>query len=87
MTTKKIALIGAGQIGGTLALIASQKSLGDVVMFDVYEGAQLPVGKKSLAYHLTFQAPNKTLTDKDVHKQRKRILKQLEQRLGAKLRE
>ena len=61
--------------------------LKEVDLFDIYEGSQLPPGKKSLAYHLTFQAPNKTLTDKDVLKQRKRILKQLEHRLGAKLRE
>ena len=60
--------------------------LKEVDLFDIYEGLQLSPGKKSLAYHLTFQAPNKTLTDKDVLKQRKRILMQLEQRLGAKLR-
>lgn len=39
MTRKKIALIGSGQIGGTLALLAAQRSLGDVVMFDVFAGA------------------------------------------------
>lgn len=60
--------------------------LKEVELFDIYEGSQLSPGKKSLAYHLTFQAPNKTLTDKDVLKQRKRILMLLEQRLGAKLR-
>ncbi len=38
MTTKKIALIGAGQIGGTLALLANLKKLGDVVLFDVFPG-------------------------------------------------
>jgi malate dehydrogenase len=38
MTTKKIALIGAGQIGGTLAMLSSLKKLGDVVLFDVFEG-------------------------------------------------
>lgn len=43
MAKKKIALIGAGQIGGTLALLASQKQLGDVVTFDVAEG--IPQGK------------------------------------------
>jgi malate dehydrogenase len=36
MANKKIALIGAGQIGGTLALLASQKRLGDVVVFDIF---------------------------------------------------
>lgn len=39
----KIALIGAGQIGGTLALLAAQKQLGDIVLFDVIEG--VPQGK------------------------------------------
>ena len=61
--------------------------LKDVELFDVYEGSQIPKGKKSLAYHLTFQAPNKTLTDKDAYKQRQRILTQLGSRLGAQLRE
>ncbi len=60
--------------------------LKEVALFDVYAGAQLPAGKKSLAYHLTFQAPDKTLQDKDVSKLRQRILKQLEQNLGATLR-
>jgi phenylalanyl-tRNA synthetase beta chain len=61
--------------------------LQQVELFDIYEGSQIPAGKKSLAYHLTFQSPSKTLTDKDVKKQRQRILKQLERQLGAKLRE
>lgn len=61
--------------------------LQDVELFDIYEGEQIAAGKKSLAYHLAFQAPDKTLTDKTVHKNRQRILKQLERQLGAKLRE
>ena len=43
MARKKISLIGAGQIGGTLALLAGQKNLGDVVLVDVAEG--IPQGK------------------------------------------
>lgn len=43
MAKRKIALIGAGNIGGTLALVALQKQLGDVVLFDVVEG--VPQGK------------------------------------------
>ncbi|HYD69319.1 malate dehydrogenase [Azospirillum sp.] len=43
MARKKIALVGAGQIGGTLALLAAQKELGDVVLFDIAEG--MPEGK------------------------------------------
>ena len=43
MSRKKISLIGAGQIGGTLALLAGQKELGDVVLVDIAEG--VPQGK------------------------------------------
>lgn len=43
MARAKIALIGAGQIGGTLAHLAAMKELGDVVMFDIAEG--IPQGK------------------------------------------
>ena len=43
MARKKIAMIGAGMIGGTLAHIAAQKELGDVVLFDIVEG--IPEGK------------------------------------------
>ncbi|WP_313135512.1 malate dehydrogenase [Paracoccus jeotgali] len=43
MARPKIALIGAGQIGGTLAHLAAMKELGDVVLFDITEG--IPQGK------------------------------------------
>ncbi len=43
MARKKIALIGAGNIGGTLAHLAALKGLGDIVLFDVVEG--IPQGK------------------------------------------
>jgi malate dehydrogenase len=43
MARKKIALIGAGQIGGTLAHLAALKELGDIVLFDIAEG--VPQGK------------------------------------------
>jgi malate dehydrogenase len=43
MARSKLALIGAGQIGGTLALLAAQKELGDVALFDIVE--DMPAGK------------------------------------------
>jgi malate dehydrogenase len=43
MARKKIALIGAGQIGGTLAHLAASKELGDIVLFDIIDG--VPQGK------------------------------------------
>ena len=52
MTTKtKIALIGAGQIGGTLALLAGIKKLGDIVLYDIAEG--MPQGKALDLAHLS----------------------------------
>src|SRR3546814_20091638 len=43
MARNKIALVGAGNIGGTLALLAGLKELGDIVLFDIVEG--VPQGK------------------------------------------
>ncbi|MEL0076800.1 MAG: malate dehydrogenase, partial [Alphaproteobacteria bacterium] len=43
MARNKISLVGAGNIGGTLALLAGLKELGDVVLFDIAEG--IPQGK------------------------------------------
>ena len=43
MSRNKIALIGAGNIGGTLAHLAGLKELGDIVLFDVIDG--VPQGK------------------------------------------
>lgn len=51
MSRKKIALIGAGQIGGTMALLAAQKELGDVVLYDIVEG--VPQGKGLDIYEAT----------------------------------
>ncbi|HEX6384724.1 MAG TPA: phenylalanine--tRNA ligase subunit beta [Anaerolineae bacterium] len=61
--------------------------LKEVELFDVYEGKPIPAGQKSLAYHLTFQSPDKTLTDREVLKNRQRIVQQLSRELGARLRE
>jgi phenylalanyl-tRNA synthetase beta chain len=60
--------------------------LKDVQLFDVYGGDPIPPGKKSLAFALTFQAPDKTLTDAIVSRQVQRIVKRLESELGAALR-
>jgi len=43
MARSKIALVGAGQVGGTIALLAGLKELGDIVLFDIIEG--VPQGK------------------------------------------
>ncbi len=67
----------------TLIRQAGGKTLVSLRLFDVYSGQPIPPGKKSLAYALTFQAPDRTLTDEDVHKQRSKILSRLERELSA----
>lgn len=62
------------------------KLLTDCRLFDVYRGANIPEGRKSVAYSLTFRADDRTLTDEEVDKNVARLLKQLEQRLGLTLR-
>jgi phenylalanyl-tRNA synthetase beta chain len=60
--------------------------LKSVQLFDVYRGAPVPEGKKSLAYALTFQSRDKTLSDALVAKQVERIVQRLRRELGAELR-
>ncbi|MFL7809024.1 MAG: phenylalanine--tRNA ligase subunit beta, partial [Anaerolineae bacterium] len=60
--------------------------LKDVRLFDVYRGDPVPQGKKSLAYALSFQAPDKTLRDDIVAKQVHRIVQRLKKELDAELR-
>ncbi len=55
-------------------------------LFDVYRGEQIGAGRKSLAYRLTYQADDRTLTDQDASKLRARIVRTLERELGAALR-
>ena len=57
-----------------------------VAIFDVYSGEQVPRGKKSLAYRVTFQSPTHTLTDNEVNKVQQQILDKLSQDLGTTLR-
>jgi malate dehydrogenase len=61
MARKKIALIGAGQIGGTLAHLASVRELGDIVLFDIVDG--VPQGKAlDLAESTPVESVNARLT-------------------------
>jgi phenylalanyl-tRNA synthetase beta chain len=62
------------------------KTVTNVRLFDVYRSEQIGSGKKSLAYSLTYQVEDRTLTDEDVTRIRQRIIRRLEQELGASLR-
>ena len=57
-----------------------------VRLFDVYEGEQVPEGKKSLAYTITYHSATETLTDKAVNALHDKVVERLNQELGAELR-
>ena len=73
------------------ALVAAAREAGgaelrEATVFDVYHGDQVGAGRKSVALHLVFQAPDRTLTDDDAAASRARIVKLLAERHGAELR-
>ncbi len=57
-----------------------------VRLFDIYEGEQVPEGKKSLAYTITYYSATETLTDKVVNALHDKVVKRLNRELGAELR-
>lgn len=57
-----------------------------VQLFDVYRGKQIPEGKKSIAYSISYRSDAKTLTDEEVGKVHDKIVRSLERMLGAELR-
>ncbi len=60
--------------------------LTDITLFDTFSGPQVGEGKISMAYRLTFTAPDRTLTDNDLVKIRPKIEKVLKQRVEGVLR-
>jgi phenylalanyl-tRNA synthetase beta chain len=69
-----------------IAKQSEKQLLKSVNLFDVYQGKNLPVGKKSYAVSFTLQDENKTLTDKQIDKIMKTLQTQFESQLGAELR-
>ncbi len=67
-------------------IIESTKLVTSVTLFDVYVGDKLPAGKKTLAYSIVYQSPERTLTDKEVNKAQDGMLNRLQKTLGATLR-
>jgi phenylalanyl-tRNA synthetase beta chain len=65
---------------------SSPELLQKVVVFDIYSGEQVPEGFKSMAFRLTFQSLERTLTEKDISGSIETILTNLQERIGARLR-
>ena len=57
-----------------------------VALFDLYQGPQVPSGKRSLAYTLRFRAPDRTLTDAEADDAMSRIVSTVRSRFGAQVR-
>ena len=69
-----------------VARAAGGPLLRDARVFDVYRGEQVGEGRKSVALHLAFQSPERTLTDEEATALRGRIVEALTERFGAELR-
>jgi phenylalanyl-tRNA synthetase beta chain len=69
-----------------IAYDTEKKLLKEVSLFDVYEGKNLEAGKKSYAVCFMLQDENQTLNDKQIDKIMSKLIKNLEDKLGAKLR-
>lgn len=77
--------VPAAKLRETIAA-AGGRLLVHLELFDVYQGAGVPEGQKSLSFTLTLQDSSRNLTDSDVEEGVRKILKAVEKKLGGKLR-
>lgn len=71
----------------TAAKTADREFISDVRVFDVYEGENLPEGKKSIALALTFQPKDKTFTDQDIENLMNKVIQEMKKKCNAELRQ
>ena len=67
-------------------VIESFPLVAEAHLFDVYTGPPVPAGKKSLAFSISYQSLDHTLTDAEVNREQRRIVERLKRELGASLR-
>ncbi len=65
---------------------AGGKIIRDVDLFDIYEGEEIPGNKKNLAFHIIYQAEDRTLVSKEIDQVQNRIIKTLEKEPGWRVR-
>ena len=65
---------------------AAKGLLKDVTLFDIYQGSNLPTGKKSVAFNLILRADDRSLTAQEADDEVKLVLESLEKAFGATLR-
>ena len=66
--------------------VSGGKLVRDVDLFDIYEGTGIPEGKKNLAFHIVYQAENRTLTSEEIDKIQNKIIKTLESEVDWQVR-
>ena len=76
--------VGAGAMLETIRRAA--KNLEEVKLFDIYRGEKLGAGRKSVAYAMSFRAPDRTLTDEEIAAAMSKILKALSEQYQAEIR-
>jgi len=70
----------------SVVLEVGQPLVEDAVLFDVYTGAPLPEGQKNLAFALSYRSAERTLRDEEVQEAHRRIVEEVQRRLGGQLR-
>ena len=87
--TRDLALLVAEDVPAdrVSALIQGHRLVSDVKLFDVYSEENIPAGKRSLAYHIQFQAMDRTLNSDEVNKAFDSLVTRLGRELNAELRE
>ncbi len=87
---RDLALIVDGKISaGDVLQTLWQENNGlvvEIIIFDLYQGNQVPAGKKSLAFHLKYQGVDRTLTDEEVNEIQEKVFQRIKQKYGAVLR-
>ncbi|HKU58827.1 MAG TPA: phenylalanine--tRNA ligase subunit beta [Gaiellaceae bacterium] len=85
-----IAVVVAEDVEAGAIVAAAHEAAGEELrearVFDVYRGEPVPAGKKSVAFSVAFQAPDRTLSDDDAAALRKKIVDALARKFGAELR-
>jgi phenylalanyl-tRNA synthetase beta chain len=85
-TTQDLAIVAANDIPAAQIEAIIRKGAGELLesltLFDIYSGPQVGAGKRSLAYHLSFRAADRTLSDETLAKLRVKIIKLLEREAG-----
>ena len=76
------------KVGDLVPLIKGidKNTIKKVIVFDVFEGQNIPDGKKSVAINITIQAPDKTLTEKDLDQISQKIIETVKEKTGAIIR-